>query len=495
MCFHGFCTITFNGSCLRRARPSQIHQNRLIMGMEKTSFRREDEDDEVDDVQNELLDDDDGVAVIEPVVGNNALEPEPEAEAETSNDDFSDSDADSESDSDSDYSPNNDNDNDADADGDANAESETDSVKSLRIGRETRSNAESSSDDILLMLRNGANSKKLQPPDILNDDAVTDISFSPTHDIIAVATAEGDIYLYSYDVENTQVALKYSAHMGSCRRIEFDDQGESIYSISDDKCIIVADANSGKFKNVFDDAHSHPIYSLLVINDNLFSTGDDEGHVKLWDKRRREQVFSLKVGADYVSSLKCLDEASTLVCTAGDGVVSVINMNSRKLANKSQPYDAELTCSDLFCSNTKLAVGTTTGALLMYSWGEFSSWNDEFPGVDDKKHAINCMIPVTENIVVTGMDDGLLRATNLFPMRHVGIVGQHGGTVECIDINADGTLLASASIDNKVRFWNVEYFEDIHITDKMASNNNKAREHNLPSSYGQNSTDFYSGLS
>lgn len=87
------------------------------------------------------------------------------------------------------------------------------------------------------------------------------------------------------------------------------------------------------------------------------------------------------------------------------------------------------------------------------------------------------------------------RATNLFPMRHVGIVGQHGSTVECIDINADGTLLASSSIDNKIRFWNIEYFEDIHITDKMATNNNKAREHNLPSSYGLNTTDFYSGLS
>lgn len=161
-------------------------------------------------------------------------------------------------------------------------------------------------------------------------------------------------------------------------------------------------------------------------------------HFRLvWDRRKREQVFSVKVGTDYVSSLKCLDEASTMACTAGDGIVSVININGRKLVNKvsgrmerrgaarrddessglivcllvlqSQPYDAELTCGDLFCSNTKLAVGTTSGSLLLYSWGQFSSWNDEFPGLDEKKHAINCMIPVTENIVVTGLDDGLLR--------------------------------------------------------------------------------------
>ncbi len=86
------------------------------------------------------------------------------------------------------------------------------------------------------------------------------------------------------------------------------------------------------------------------------------------------------------------------------------------------------------------------------------------------------------------------RATNLFPMRHVGIVGQHGGTVECLDISKDGTLIASGSINNKICFWNVEYFEDISLTDKDKTDNDKAREHNLPSSLGVNASDFFSGM-
>lgn len=60
---------------------------------------------------------------------------------------------------------------------------------------------------------------------------------------------------YKYDVEKTESILKYSAHVGSCRRIEYDSDGGLIYSISDDKCIIVAEAESGKFKNAFDEAH------------------------------------------------------------------------------------------------------------------------------------------------------------------------------------------------------------------------------------------------
>lgn len=36
---------------------------------------------------------------------------------------------------------------------------------------------------------------KKQPPNIVNDDIVTNISFSPSADIIAVGTMEGDVCL------------------------------------------------------------------------------------------------------------------------------------------------------------------------------------------------------------------------------------------------------------------------------------------------------------
>lgn len=79
-------------------------------------------------------------------------------------------------------------------------------------------------------------------------------------------------------------------------------------------------------------------------------------------------------------------------------------------------------------------------------------------------------------------------------MRHVGIVGQHSSTIECIDINKDGKLLTTSSIDKEIHFWNIEYFEDVIITDKMVTNNNKARENNLPSSHGINVDTFFSGI-
>lgn len=79
-------------------------------------------------------------------------------------------------------------------------------------------------------------------------------------------------------------------------------------------------------------------------------------------------------------------------------------------------------------------------------------------------------------------------------MRHIGVVGQHGATVESMDINRDGTLIATGSIDNKVCFWNVEYFEEVSMTDKNKKDNDKARENNLPSSHSVNASDFFAGM-
>lgn len=45
--------------------------------------------------------------------------------------------------------------------------------------------------------------------------------------------------------------------------------------------------------------------------------------------------------------------------------------------------------------------------MYVYNWGEFGLHSDEFPNLTKK--AINCMIPITENVVITGGEDGILR--------------------------------------------------------------------------------------
>lgn len=78
----------------------------------------------------------------------------------------------------------------------------------------------------------------------------------------------------------------------------------------------------------------------------------------------------------------------------------------------------------------------------------------------------------------------------------MGVVGQHDVSVEAMDITYDGEFVASTGLDHVVKFWNVKYFEDIHVR-KEKSNKLKKRkdlDHNLPSSKRKNTSDFFSDL-
>ena len=62
-----------------------------------------------------------------------------------------------------------------------------------------------------------------------------------------------------------------------------------------------------------------------------------------------------------------------------------------------------------------VSVGCGDGKTYMFNWGEFGYHSAEFPGHPD---GINSLIAVTDNVVVTGCEDGVIRAVHLYPHRY-----------------------------------------------------------------------------
>lgn len=168
---------------------------------------------------------------------------------------------------------------------------------------------------------------------------------------------------------------------------------------------------------------------------------------------------------------------------------------------------------------TKVVCGTGEGSLITFNTGDYSMFNDEFPCVD-KGAVVNKLVPVTENILISALDNGKIRyislitiffiygkcrhisyiitfysfrATNLFPNCHLGIVGHQDKSVDLMDISENGHLIAStAHFSNIVKFWNIEFFEDFDV--KKHFKKIDPKEFNLPSSNVVNATQFFSGL-
>lgn len=88
---------------------------------------------------------------------------------------------------------------------------------------------------------------------------------------------------------------------------------------------------------------------------------------------------------------------------------------------QSELYEAEFTSAGLFRKESKLVVGSTRGSLVFYKWGDFGLHTDELPW--RKKKAINCLIPISENIAVTGWEDGQIRYITLIKTKICHLIG------------------------------------------------------------------------
>ncbi|CAG2058771.1 unnamed protein product [Timema podura] len=115
-------------------------------------------------------------------------------------------------------------------------------------------------DDLIKAIRHEKEKPRDQPPDIPCEDFVVDISFHPLENIIAAATITGDVILHSYTNESTEIKETLELHTRACRDIEFNEDGNLLFSSSKDKCIMVTDTRTGKLKRMFNDAHENILY-------------------------------------------------------------------------------------------------------------------------------------------------------------------------------------------------------------------------------------------
>ncbi|XP_076230809.1 WD repeat-containing protein 55 homolog [Calliopsis andreniformis] len=355
-------------------------------------------------------------------------------------------------------------------------------------------NEDEEEDEVVKAIIRSRNLQSNHPPPITTEEHVVDVCFHPDSDIIAVANIVGDVCLYKYSNTETELVSTLELHLKACRDIEFNEDGTTLFSTAKDLSIMLTDVQTEKLIRLFENAHEEPIYTLTTIGEHMFATGDDDGIVKLWDLRQKENtpIFSLKKMEDYVSSILTNREAKYLVCASGDGSLTTFNIPGKKLYVQSEEYDEELTCLGLFKSETKVLATTNKGKVYVYNWGEFGLHSDEFPSVTKK--AINCMVPITENVAITAGEDGILRAISLFPHRQLGVVGQHNLSIEALDVNRDGTIIASSSHNNDIKFWNVQYFETLNVAERVKGGKRKQIRHNLPSSKVDTASSFFSDL-
>jgi len=104
----------------------------------------------------------------------------------------------------------------------------------------------------------------------------------------------------------------------------------------------------------------------------------------------------------------------------------------------------------------KVVCGSQGGVVNIFKYGYWGDINDRYPGHPE---SIDTIAKVSENVLVTGSSDGLIRVVEILPNKILGVVGGHDGfPIERIKMSRDNNILASCSHDNSIKFWDVSFF-------------------------------------
>ena len=181
-------------------------------------------------------------------------------------------------------------------------------------------------------------------------------------------------------------------------------------------------------------------------------TGDDDGVVRLWDPALASEdakpIQSYDHHTDWITDLlwctnlepartRSKDQAqkrkrdessdrdarSRLVCTSGDGTLSVIDVRSKKTSCcRLRPSKGMWNAHR---SGKKLVVGTQLGILSLWAPSRgLLDHVDRFPG---HPSSVDAICTLDDDTVLTGSSDGLIRVVQLFPHKLLGIVADHDG--------------------------------------------------------------------
>lgn len=184
-------------------------------------------------------------------------------------------------------------------------------------------------DEVIKAIITEIKKPRSKPPDIKTEDFVTDLCFHPDQDILAVGTTTGDVIVYKFTNDECTIMNTHEAHTKSVRDVEFNPDGDVLISTARDRSIMVTDVETGKLKRFWDDAHDEPVYTMSMITEHTFATGDDDGVLKLWDLRQKEPIFKLKEVEDFISCIITNEQKKYLLMTSGDGYLTTINIPQR----------------------------------------------------------------------------------------------------------------------------------------------------------------------
>ena len=325
-------------------------------------------------------------------------------------------------------------------------------------------------------IKTGKLKKTFPPHPQKNFQEVNVVSFHPNGNLIASSYRDGKIRLWNLF---GKVVKTFPGHQGDVIAVRFSQDGKILASAGFDNKIKLWDVTTGKEIDTIE-GHNNRVYSLSFSRDGktLASAGSDNV-IKLWNLenlKNIKEIETLEGHSKAIFSVRFSPDDKTLVSAGADTTIRLWDVNTSKyfiypkstdkksLVSKPQKPTQLALKKPSLKQNLPLPSTSSTPK----SWqGKIIQGREiqRFSGYNDSVVSISFHPKNTTIATASERDNKIILWSEGNKDWDVKILSGHKGNINYITFSPDGQILASASDDGTVKFWNSAKGTPIHTLD------------------------------
>lgn len=342
--------------------------------------------------------------------------------------------------------------------------------------------------------------KLWQPPSELSlhtlkahTDWVGAIAFSPDSQLLV--SGSDDFTLKLWDVQTATCLQTLNGHAGSVRSVAFSPDGQQIASGSSDRTMKQWHTPSGALLRTFT-GHNHPIRAVAYQPEpsapntahHLISAAED-GILRIWHAQTGECLQIIAGHAGQIRSVAIHPQGHWFASGSADQTVKLWNAKTGRCVRILQGYTnfvlsvacTPATSPQTICAQTTrvptlVATGSSDRTVRLWRFPEGECLHTLRGHTNDVWSVAFSPIPIfmpgqpqPQPLLASASTDQTIRFWDIHTGQCFNVLRGHADWIHAIAFTPDGKYLASASTDQTARIWEVATGKCLHILQGHAS--------------------------
>ena len=269
--------------------------------------------------------------------------------------------------------------------------------------------------------------------------AVYSVSFSPNGKILASASDDGTVKLWSRDGKQIR---SIKGHQGAVNSVSFSPDGQAIASGGADGMIKFWNLQGQQILSI--KAHQDKIYSVSY--GQVLASASEDRTVKLWDAKGK-QLGTLKGYKDRVLSVSVSPDGKTIASASWDNTVKVWGLDGEEIGTLSGHKSPVISVNFSRDSKT-IASASADGVIKLWS-----NYGREIATLKGHSTWVSSVSFSPDGLTIASASaDNTIKLWSLLEQKLPTLKG-HTSYITAISFSPDGQAIATGGYDNTVKIW------------------------------------------